>query len=102
MRSFGSLLAPPVEPDTGSSWRAPAYLRRQADSNVAADNRAGGVSKINFADLLSIVAQACATAAFAGSPPGIVAESPFSMKEPCCQELTFFNAMRFEAASALC
>jgi hypothetical protein len=44
----------------------------------------------------------CATAAFAGSPPGIVAQPPFSMKDPCCQVLTFFNSIRFEAASALC
>jgi hypothetical protein len=30
----------------------------------------------------------------------LLAQPPFSMKELCCQELTFFNSKRFAAASA--
>src|SRR5205085_3251499 len=52
--------------------------------------------------LLSIFAQACATAEFAESLPGSVAQPPFSMNEPCWYELTFFSSVMFAAASVLC
>src|SRR5580700_3281139 len=70
--------------------------RADADAVIAIST-----SRDHFCRLLSIVAQACATAALAESPPGIVAQPPFSIKEPCCQELTLLSSARFAVASAL-
>src|SRR3954470_23818122 len=51
--------------------------------------------------LLSMLAQACATAEFAASLPGSVAQPPFSMNELCWYELTFLSSAMFATASAL-
>src|ERR1043165_3299572 len=48
----------------------------------------------------SIWAQARATDELATSLPGSVAQPPFSTKEVCCQELTFFSSTRFASAPA--
>ena len=77
-------------------------LAQTSRRNATNGNHAWRHQRAYFSRLPSIAAQACATAEFAGSAPGIVAQPPFSMKEPCCQELTFLNSTRFEATSALC
>src|ERR1700730_4963037 len=48
----------------------------------------------------SISAQARATDELTTSLPGSVAQPPFSTKEVCCQELTFFSLKRFASAPA--
>src|ERR1700730_8241192 len=50
--------------------------------------------------LSSISAQARATDEWTTSLPGSVAQPPFSTKEVCCQELTFFSSTRFASAPA--
>src|ERR1700730_5635355 len=52
--------------------------------------------------LSSISAQARATDELATSLPGRVAQPPFSTKEVCCQELTFFSSTRFASAPEAC
>ncbi len=52
--------------------------------------------------VLSISAHARATDEFAPSPPGKVAQPPFSMNDPCWYELTFFSSTMLVAAPALC
>jgi hypothetical protein len=81
--------------------RPPARLRKRAEADPPSTPALGALARL----LLKTAEHRGAglrNAAFAGSPPGIVAQPPSSMKEPCSQELTFFNPIRFEAASALC